>query len=103
LFGGENMIKRRGLAIAAIVKDDPRLLLKLSTTSFVLSMAAMKLCAFQQEILNDLKKDLTYKDYIEDVYAFWSDLEKDFAESFAGVSAEMDKLLPELKIGDEQE
>jgi hypothetical protein len=95
------MLQGRGKEMAAVLNDNPKLLVKLAATSVALSIAAAKLYTYNRDILADLKKDVDYYEQLKLAYIDSADNDEMFAEMLAETSAEVDNLMLELSDEDE--
>ena len=90
------MVEGRGLEMATIFQKNPYLLMKLYATSMGLSLAVVKLFTYQRELVLEIKKDSDFYNGLRQAYIDSADEDKFFAEKFANVSYEVDKLALEL-------
>lgn len=85
--------RKGGGEMAEIMSRNPELQLKLATASMVISIASAKLFAYQKAIISEVSKDAKYYEDLKMAYIDCGEEELGFAELFAGVSCETDKLL----------
>jgi len=79
--------------MAEIMSRNPDLQLKLATTSMVISIASAKLYAYQKAIMSEIARDVKFYEDMKLAYVEGSEEEGSFAELFAAVSFEADKLI----------
>jgi hypothetical protein len=89
-------LERRLGEMARIISENPELLLKLSVTSLILSLATAKLYIYQMDIINELRQDAESLENLKQAYSESADADEMFAERFTGVSAEVDKIMIEM-------
>ena len=90
------VLERRDKEMANIISKNPELLIKLSATSLILSLATAKLSTYNMSIMNELRQDNEYIENLKQAYINSADDDEIFAEKFTGVSAEVDKILIEM-------
>jgi hypothetical protein len=96
------MMNRRVEDMAAIVRSNSSLLLKLSATSFALTTAVAKLITDYKEKQLELQKDREYILSLKAAYGESAEQDVHYSEMFADVSYDLDKMLMELNRLDEQ-
>lgn len=79
--------------MAQALKNRPEFMVKLAATSMGLTIAAAKLISYNRSIVSELEKDAEYIKSLEKAYVLAADHERDFANKFMAVSAEVDKLM----------
>lgn len=85
--------KKRGFEMAEIMSRNPDLQLKLATASMVISIASAKLYAYNKALVSEIARDAKFYDNLTAAYAECGEDERSFAELFAAVSYEADKLI----------
>ena len=85
--------RKGGREMAEIMSRNPDLQLKLATASMVISIASAKLYAYQKAIVSEIARDAKYYDDLKMAYIECGEEEVAFAELFAAVSCEADKLI----------
>ena len=85
--------RKRWFEMAQIMSRNPDLMVKLVTTSMVISIASAKLYAYKKAIVSEIARDAKYYDDLKMAYIDCGEEEVAFAELFAAVSCEADKLI----------
>ncbi|ACV64270.1 hypothetical protein Dtox_3558 [Desulfofarcimen acetoxidans DSM 771] len=62
-------LERRLGEMARIISENPELLLKLSVTSLILSLATAKLYIYQMDIINELRQDAESLENLKQAYS----------------------------------
>lgn len=87
--------------MALTFKSKPELLIKLTASSFMITVAAAKLCSFKMSLVNEIKKDIEYIKKLESAYILSADDDEQYAEKFAQLSFEVDSFMLERESCDE--
>jgi hypothetical protein len=85
--------EERWVKMAEILKRNPSLAVKLATTSMVISIASAKLYAYNKALALEIARDVKFYDDLILAYEESSEEEVSYAELFAAVSYEADKLI----------
>jgi len=83
----------RVLEMAAILRRNPDLIIKLATASMVMSVSSAKLYAYNATLVSEIRKDENFYEDLRLAYIDCGEDESYFAELFAEVSSEADKLM----------
>lgn len=83
----------RVLEMVVIMSRNPDLLVKLAATSMVFSIASAKLYAYNKALVSEIARDAKFYDDMKMAYIDCGEEERSFAELFAAVSYEADKLI----------
>lgn len=89
------VLQGRLVEMASILTYEPELLVKLSAASLLLNVAVAKIYTYQINVLSELKRDAEYMKELKQAYLDSADDDKKYAEMFAGISAEIDKMMLE--------
>ncbi|GMA50109.1 hypothetical protein GCM10025857_14660 [Alicyclobacillus contaminans] len=82
--------------MAMVLKDDPRLMVRLTATSVILYVAVAKLNAYRMDLISELRRDAEYVEMLTRAYQESAETDELFAERLSHVSAEVDQMMMEL-------
>jgi hypothetical protein len=93
-------LQKRGMEMGTIVSNKPDLLVKLSATALAFSLSVAKLYTYQTSILKEASRDIEYVEKLKQAYISCGVEDEFYAEKFALISFEVDKIMIECDKGD---
>jgi hypothetical protein len=90
-------LQKRGRDMGTVLVKQPTLLLKLSASSLLLSLAVAKLYTYNLNVIPEIIHDCEYIENLKQAYLNNAENDEDFAERFVSISHEVDKLLLECE------